>query len=263
MERGLTLLVAALVVYVTQSVQGTGHLSFSNATVDITRSGCGVTKLCVETPDDCAPDGTDNCLFTSVVAAAPVAPNGAMLSIELRGDSSGYIALGLSVDASLGTTMLFICAQNNMTNVFFFRTMTMNNTDAALTGNEELVSDIRGMVNGTVIKCEFNITSVNATRSTGRSSQATTSSILLGTGTTNGNAIGAFNRTLNSGPLDLADPASNVVNATAAPSVTTTTTTAAAPPTMPNSGGAVQPHAVLLLLSVLSLAVMLRGGSCG
>ncbi|KAM6920273.1 uncharacterized protein PEZ65_012290 [Lycodopsis pacificus] len=255
MERGLTLLVAALVVYVTPSVQGTAHLSFSNATVDITRSGCGVNKLCVETPDDCAPGGTGDCLFVSVVAAAPVAPNGAMLSIELRGDSSGYIALGLTAAASKDTTMLFICAQNNLTNRFFFRTMTLNNTDSVLTGNEELVSDIRGMVNGTVIKCEFNITSVNATRS--RSSQATTATILLGRGTTRGTTIGAFNRTLNSGPLNLADPASNV-RATAAPTNTTITNT-----TMPNSGGAVQPHAVLLLLSVLSLAVMLREGSCG
>ncbi|KAK9538528.1 hypothetical protein VZT92_003691 [Zoarces viviparus] len=242
MERGLTLLVAALVA----------HLSFSNAQVEITRSACGVTKLCVETPDDCAPDGTDNCLFTSVVAAAPVAPNGAMLSIELRGDSSGYIAVGLTVDATVGTTMLFICAQNSATKAFVFRTMTMNNIGGVLTANSEPVSAVNGMVTGDVIKCEFNITSVNATRSRGRSSQATTFSILLGTGTTNGDNVGPFNLVLNSGPLDLANPASNVVNATAA-----------APPTMPNSGGAVQPHAVLLLLSVLSLAVMLRGGSCG
>ncbi|XP_075953901.1 uncharacterized protein LOC142956276 [Anarhichas minor] len=245
MERGLTLLVAALVVYVTPSVQGTAHLSFSNATVDITRSGCGVDKLCVETPTDCDPAGTGSCLFVSVVATTPVAPNGTMLSIELRGNSSGYIALGLTANASEGTTMLFICAQNSLTNgSFFFRTMTMNNTDRTLRGNEERVSDIRGMVNGTVIKCEFNITSVNATRSgtrsRSRSSPVTTSSILLGSGTTNGTTIGAFNLALNSGPLNLADPTSNSNT------------------TMPNSGGAVQPHAVLLLLSVLSLAVMLR-----
>ncbi|KAK9538529.1 hypothetical protein VZT92_003692 [Zoarces viviparus] len=237
MERGLTLLVAALVA----------HLSFSNAQVDITRSGCGVTKLCVETPDDCAPDGTDNCLFTSVIAA-PVAPSGAMLSIELRGDSSGYIALGLSADASAVTTMLFICASSSATNTFFFSIMTVNSADGVLTPATEPVSDVNGMVTGDVIKCTFNIMSVDAP----------TLSIILGTGTTNGATIGPFNAALNSGPLVLANPASNVV-ATAGPNVTT----AAAPPTMPNSGGAVQPHAVLLLLSVLSLAVMLRGGSCG
>ncbi|XP_031694768.1 putative ferric-chelate reductase 1 [Anarrhichthys ocellatus] len=240
MERGLTLLVAALVVYVTPSVQGTAHLSSSNATVDITRSGCGVNKLCVETPDDCDPAGTGSCLFVSVVATAPVAPNGTMLSIELRGDSSGYIALGLTADPSEGTTMLFICAQNSLSNgSFFFRTMTMNNTDATLSANEELVSDIRGMVTGTVIKCEFNITSVNATNS--RSSPVTTFSILLGSGPTNGTTIGPFNRTLTSGPLNLADPASNAVNTTAAPAVNATAAPAVST-TMPNSGGAVQPH---------------------
>ncbi|XP_075954497.1 uncharacterized protein LOC142956671 [Anarhichas minor] len=256
-----------------------------------------------------------------------------MLSIELRGDSSGYIALGLTANASEGTTMLFICAQNSLTNgSFFFRTMTMNNTDRTLSGNEELVSDIRGMVNGTVIKCEFNITSVNATRT--RSSPVTTASILLGSGTTTGTTIGTFELALDSGPLNLADLVSNTTaaptsnttaaptsnttaaptsnttaaptsNTTAAPTVSTTAaptvsttaaptvsttaaptvSTTAAPTvsvtaaptvivtaaptvivtaaptvstTMPNSGGAVQPHAVLLLLSVLSLAVMLR-----
>ncbi|XP_068587294.1 putative ferric-chelate reductase 1 [Cebidichthys violaceus] len=241
MERGLVLLVAALVVYVTPSVQGTAHLSFSNDTVDITRTGCGVSKLCVESPEDCDPAGGSGCLFASVTATIPVAPNGTTLSIELRGESSGFIALGLTANVSQGTTLLFICGQNNLTNgSFFFRTRERINPDSASTANERIVTDIRGMVNGSVIKCEFNIPNVNATNIASRSSHATTAVIVLGNGTANGTDVGAFTIIRDSGPLNLADPASNV-NGTAAN----------------NSGGAVQPHAVLLLLSVLSL-LMLR-----
>ena len=68
--------------------------------VNITRDGCGMTKLCVETPDDCDPAGNSSCLFASVAATTPMAPNGSELSLELRGDSTGYIALGLTANAS-------------------------------------------------------------------------------------------------------------------------------------------------------------------
>ncbi|KAL7387155.1 hypothetical protein ABVT39_019185 [Epinephelus coioides] len=174
MERGLILLVAALMIYVSPGVQGTAHLSFVNTT---------------------------------------------------------------------GTTMLFICGQNNGT--FFFRTMQRNNTDDMLTATERRVREIRGMVDGSVIKCEFDVPDVNASNT--RTSHVTTFSILLGTGSFDGNVVGPFNATLNSGPLNLANPASNVPT-TPAPTNTTTG----------NNSGAVQPHAVLLLLSVLTLSVMLR-----
>ncbi|XP_033505898.1 putative ferric-chelate reductase 1 [Epinephelus lanceolatus] len=246
MERGLILLVAALMIYVSPGVQGTAHLSFVNTTVNITRHGCGVTKLCVETPNDCDPAGNTSCLFGSVVSTTPVASNGANLSIQLRGDSNGYVALGLTVNASEGTTMLFICGQNNSDNgTFFFRTMQRNNTDNMLSATERRVREIRGMVEGSVIKCEFDVPDVNASNT--RTSHVTTFSILLGTGSFDGNVVGPFNITLNSGPLNLANPASNVPT-TPAPTNTTTG----------NNSGAVQPHAVLLLLSVLTLSVMLR-----
>ncbi|XP_070774999.1 putative ferric-chelate reductase 1 [Enoplosus armatus] len=246
MERGLILLVAALMVYVATGVQGTSHLSFANNTqVNITRDGCGVTKLCVETPDNCDPAGNNSCLFASVVTSTPVAPNGTELSIELRGDSMGYIALGLTVNASEGTTMLFICAQNSSNNgTFFFRTMQRNNTDAGLTPTERRVTEIRGMVKGNVIQCEFNVPNVNATNT--RTSHVTTFSLLLGTGSFDGSTLGPFNISRAIGPLNLANPASNITT----PAPTTMTTS--------GSSGAVHPHAVLLLLSVLTLSVSLR-----
>ncbi|XP_022614006.1 putative ferric-chelate reductase 1 [Seriola dumerili] len=246
MERGLILLAAALMVFVAPGVQGTAHLSFAtNRTVNITRDGCGSTKLCVETPDDCDPAGNGTCLFGAVNTSTPMAPNGTDLSIQLRGNSQGYVALGLTANASVGTTMLFICAQNSSNNgTFFFRTMQRNNTDNELSPTETIVREIRGSVEGDVIRCEFDVPGVNATST--RTSHAITFSILLGSGTVNGGVIGAFNSTLNSGPLNITNPASNNVNTTPAPATTS------------GASSVLHPHALLLLLSVLTLSVKLR-----
>jgi len=69
--------------------------------VNITRTGCGVTKLCVETPDNCDPTGNSSCLFGSVTAGTPMPPNGVNMSFELSGESAGYIALGLTLNESM------------------------------------------------------------------------------------------------------------------------------------------------------------------
>ncbi|KAK5860327.1 hypothetical protein PBY51_021815 [Eleginops maclovinus] len=256
MERGWIVLAAALVLFMTPDVQGMGHLSFSNDTqVNITRDGCGMSKLCVETPKNCNPAGNTSCLFASVVSSTPVPSNGTELSIELSGESAGYIALGLTVNASEGTSMLFICAHNSSDNgTFFFRTMERNNTDNVLTPTERTVEEIRGMVNGNMIKCEFTVPDVNTTKT--RNSQSTTFSVLLGSGSFNGSSLGAFNVSLNSGALNLAKPDSTVPTTTAPP--ISNTTAPMSNTTMPNNSGALQPHAVLLLLSVLTLTVMLR-----
>ncbi|XP_071347053.1 putative ferric-chelate reductase 1 [Trachinotus anak] len=268
MERGMILLVAALTVFVASGVQGTAHLSFANNTmVNITRGGCGTSKLCVETPDDCDPTGNNTCLFGSVIASTPMAPNGTTLSIQLRGISTGFVALGLTANASEGTSMVFICAQNISTNgTFFFRTMQRNNTNGVLSPTETRVREIRGLVQDNVIRCEFEVPNVNASNT--RSSHATTFSILLGDGTFE-NGIANFTVRLDSGPLNVANPAANVNNnTTAAPTTvapTTAASTTAAPTTaMMNStttsgaSGVLHPHALLLLLSVLTLSVKLR-----
>ncbi|XP_053186046.1 putative ferric-chelate reductase 1 [Scomber japonicus] len=246
MERVLILLVAAFMAYMAPGIQGTAHLSFANNTTQVsnfTRQTCGVTELCVETPDDCDPAGNTTCLFAAINASTPMAPNGTDLTVKLSGESMGYIALGLTVNSSVGNTMLFICAQNSSSNgTFFFRTMQRNNvnTTDAPTPLEKTVTEIRGSVTDNMIRCEFNIPDINAT--TSRSSHATTFTILLGKGSFDGNTLGVFNVSLDSGPLNLRDPTSNVVNATTAP-------TGRAPTLAAN--------AVLLLLSVLSLSIML------
>ncbi|KAI9544334.1 hypothetical protein NQZ68_001206 [Dissostichus eleginoides] len=254
MEGGLIVLAAALLLFLSPDVQGTSHLSFSNNTqVNITRDGCGVSKLCMETPNNCDPSGNSSCLFVSAVSSVPVPPNGVDLSVELSGESAGYIAVGVTANASEGTSMLFICAQNSSDNgTFFFRTMERNNNDDMLTPIEMRVKEIRGMVNGNMIKCEFTFPNVNASNT--RSSEDTTFSVLLGNGSFDGSALGAFNLLLKSRLLDLTKPNSNV-SSTAAPISNTTMPSIT---TMPSNSGALQPHAVLLLLSVLTLSVLLR-----
>lgn len=251
MEQTLIVLVAAVIVCLAPGIQGTSHLSFANNTeVNITRDGCGSTKLCLETPTDCDPAGNSSCLFASLMASTPVAPNGTELTVELRGDSMGYIALGLTANASEGTTMLFICAQNNQNNgSFFFRTMDKNNTDMTLMGNERRVTEIRGVVNGNVIQCEFNIPAVNATAS--RTTESTTFTVLLGTGPTTGTTIGAFSANLTTVDVNVADPTSTATT-TMAP------TTIMANATTMSGSGAVQPQVLLLLLSIVTLSAMLR-----
>ncbi|XP_056266441.1 uncharacterized protein LOC130190878 [Pseudoliparis swirei] len=251
-------------------VHGTSHLSFSNDTseVDVTFSDCGVPKSCRAIPAGCDPAGQSACLFASGRRPVPPPPVGFEVTIELRGDSAGYIALGFADTRGEGNVALFVCASNNGT--FFFRTLQGNNTpNAPLTPTETMVKEIRGTVNGTVIKCKFNIDLLNAAQS--GSSQVTIITILLRTGTVNGDAVGAFSTTRNIGTVNLTNiaPETTTMMPTTMTSITTmmpttmTSSTTMMPTTMTSpttdGGGAVRPHAALLLLSVLTLSVLMRG----
>lgn len=55
-----------------------------------------MSKLCIQTPDNCDPAGNSSCFFGSVAAA----PNGTELMFQLSGNSTGYIALGLTASAT-------------------------------------------------------------------------------------------------------------------------------------------------------------------
>ncbi|XP_040028217.2 putative ferric-chelate reductase 1 [Gasterosteus aculeatus] len=242
MERGF-ILIAALVLYASPAVQGTNHLMFSNNTqVNITRTGCGSNKLCLSAPDSCDPTGTGPCLFGSAAAVLPVLPNGTTLSFQLQGESAGYVALGLSLSPSEAATMLFVCASNGTSFFFFTRATNNSNANATLIPIERNTTNIRGAVNGTRIGCEFDVPNVS-TSTTLRT--ALTVTLLLGTGTFIGGELGPFNITVRRGPLTFGNV--TLINGTTA---------------SPTGGaGAVQPHAVLLLLSVLALSAALSGRS--
>ncbi|XP_029931380.1 putative ferric-chelate reductase 1 [Myripristis murdjan] len=243
MERGLILLAVTLMVFLAPGVHGTSHLTFDNTTeVNVTRAGCGTKKLCVETPDDCDPAKNNSCLFGSLQIMNTMAPNGSDLAVGLQGNSSGYVALGLAKDPSQGYTMVFVCGQNN--SMFFFRTGQTNNSanSTAFMANERRVKDIRGLVNGSVIRCEFTVPSLNASST---KSVDHTFYVFLAIG--DSATIGNINFILKAGRLNLADPASNI------PTTTAPTTTQGM-----SGGAAFQPHAVLLLLGILICTAMQR-----
>ncbi|KAM9844962.1 uncharacterized protein ACBR49_011720 [Aulostomus maculatus] len=260
MEQALVLLVTSMVLMV-PGVQGTSHLSFANHTeVNITRDGCGVTKECVETPDNCDPAGTNECLFASLAVSQMIPPDKLVGSAQLRGDSLGYVAVGVLQNSSEGTTQLFICAQNNGS--FFFHTMQLNSSDpdAQPTPTETRVTEIRGSVSGKVIRCEFDIPNVETI--TG----SPNITFVLGSGSVNGTSIGAFNVSLTA-PLNIEiqlPPTPSVQEPPKTTAVTRAPTdvpTTAAANTTPSSGAsnAVHTDAVVLLSTTFTLMAMLRG----
>ncbi|KAM6919210.1 putative ferric-chelate reductase 1 [Xenentodon cancila] len=181
MERTFILLTATVMLFVTPQVKAV--LTYANNTqVNITRTGCGITKLCVETPSKCNPAENATCLFVSVNASAPNPPKGVDMSFELSGNSSGYIALGLTKNTTQGSTMLFVCAKINET--FQFVMMSRNNSNDLLSSDDRNVTAIRGTVVGEMIQCEFDVPGLNA--SSVRNTADTSFFVLLGSGTING-----------------------------------------------------------------------------
>ncbi|KAK5617928.1 hypothetical protein CRENBAI_024639 [Crenichthys baileyi] len=237
MERTVIQVIATMMVFLTLGFQPV----FSQ--VELTRTGCGTTKFCLEDPDKCNPAvNTTPCLFGSAKATAFNSLTGIDLTFELSGNSTGYIALGLTQDASVGSTMLFVCAQNSSSNgTFFFKTMTLHNVNKTLTSQDKNVTGIQNSVVGENIKCKFSVSNLNATAQT-RANADTTFSVVIGSGQLNGDTLGPFNLARNSGPLDLS---------VFLPNSTTNTT---APPS-----GANRPlysNAVLPLLSFLTLSIL-------
>ncbi|XP_061835024.1 uncharacterized protein [Nerophis lumbriciformis] len=122
--------------------------------LNINRDGCGVTLLCLEEPDDCDPESDDGCLFASinVTSTEPITA-----TVRLSGNSSGYIAIGITPNMSEGTTLLFACVQNN--GMAFFIVANLNNTDGSILADDREVDNIV-MAQGTSIQCEFNFTNL-------------------------------------------------------------------------------------------------------
>ncbi|KAJ3595056.1 hypothetical protein NHX12_004362 [Muraenolepis orangiensis] len=219
MAQHLFLLVSVVTAWLVPSVLGTSHLMFGNSSelMDITRDGCGETQLCVEVPAACDPVVSGDCLFASIVTGSPVVNNGRNLSISLRGrspgDSPGYIAIGFTANASVGSTMLFICAQNGSQFRFFTRKQYNNDTGGSLSPTERIVKNILGKVNGSLIQCEFIVTDFNATRL--READITTV-VKLGNGMLDGSGPGPFNATRITDPLNLSQVNGSIPRPTAA-----------------------------------------------
>ncbi|XP_021165906.2 putative ferric-chelate reductase 1 [Fundulus heteroclitus] len=234
MARTMIQLIATMMVVLTLDFQPV------LSQVNITRTGCGMSKFCLEEPQACDPASNATCLFGSLKPTALNVPNGLDVSFELSGNSSGYIAVGLTQDLSMGSTMLFICGNNG---TFFTASMTSNNTNP----NEPLgmlmmnMTDIANSTEGENIKCTFNVAGLNATSSQTRAAADSTFFVVIGSGMITGDRLGPFTSARNSSAIDLSAFLPNSTN-------TTTPSSGANHPLYSN--------AVLPLLSFLTLSIL-------
>ncbi|MEQ2315961.1 hypothetical protein AMECASPLE_027774 [Ameca splendens] len=244
MERTLIQVIATMMVFLTLGFQPV----FSQ--VAITRAGCGTTKFCLDKPNECNPAAnTTPCLFGSGKATAFNNPTGIDLTFELSGNSTGYIALGLTQNVSVDPIMLFICGQNSSSNgTFFFTTMTLdvNKTLTSLARNMTgIMTGIQSSVVGENIKCKFSVSNLNATAPQTRANKDTTFQVVIGSGPLDGNTLGSFILARNSESLDFS---------VFLPNSTTNTTAAPSGANRPLYSNAVLPLLSFLTLSILKFA---------
>ncbi|XP_061111539.1 uncharacterized protein LOC133137338 [Conger conger] len=173
----------------------------------ISRAACGQTKLCEEVPADCDPSGNGNCLFVSATTATTTRPSGINIAFELRGNTSGYVALILSPDMNQGGgDESFVCAQFNNTLRFF--TASFDNGALTMTNRTGAVSNALASLNGTVIRCTFTALGLNATASRSPDSSFY---VFAGTGEYDGVSLGdPVIRLSSNGSLDLTNTTSNL-----------------------------------------------------
>ncbi|CAL8366167.1 unnamed protein product [Boreogadus saida] len=248
----LFVLVSMVIVCLAPGIHGNGHLTFANSAelqVNITRAGCGVTRVCVDQLVNCNSSMEGSCLFASLEVTSRTPPSGSVLDITMQGTATAnqYIAIGLK--PATGTTMVFICGRQNET-LFQFFTRDLNGS--MLVPSQTVTKEILGNITGNLLQCQFTVPNVNAAQTR---SPDNTFAIQLARG-----AIGAagpegtFIASRTTEQLNLDDPSSTVPT-TAAPTTAAPTTLA-----MTTSSGPASfiPSASLLLWSVLALPALLR-----
>ncbi|XP_067254667.1 putative ferric-chelate reductase 1 [Chanodichthys erythropterus] len=132
-------------------IKADGHLSPpTNLTSKITNNECGKTKLCLDNPKGCDPSGSSQCFFTSVTLT------NISITVELSGNSTGYIALaaGVTSNVSQNLNIIFVCGNNN--GRFFFRTTTLLSNTLQIT-NTPNVTNIQGLIQSSLMQCVFNV----------------------------------------------------------------------------------------------------------
>ncbi|XP_017558855.1 putative ferric-chelate reductase 1 [Pygocentrus nattereri] len=231
-----------------------GQTVLTSSSINITKSGCGTSKLCFPSCDPVVNSST--CYFGSTQYLS----NGT-LNFELRGPTSGYVALGLASDPNVGATIVFVCATNNNSNTFFFQTA--SNTTSGL--NQTTVNTVYTVLgsaynqslNQSFTQCTFNtssnLTVGNMSTSTSKASTNISYYVTIFSGTTNGATLGfPVSQYFSGKALNLADPTSNT-NTTS--STSSTTAAAVAATTASGSDSLTNPvaHALAILLSAIGL----------
>ncbi|KAK7157313.1 hypothetical protein R3I93_008711 [Phoxinus phoxinus] len=230
MESKLMFLVVCVIGCAVSCIKADDNLPTTSLTSNITRNECGKTKLCLDTPKGCDPSGSSQCFFTSVVFT------NTSVTVELSGNSTGYIALaaGLTSNISQDGNIIFVCVNNNSR--LFFQTKTLYNNTLEIT-NIPNVTNIQGLIQSSLIQCVFTIhidETVTFFLSSGNGTHFNTSDIAnsqilmfldIWKGSTNGTVLGAPTSELGSSVLvNLANV--NSTNVVSTPAGTTAGTTA-------------------------------------
>ncbi|KAG9273633.1 putative ferric-chelate reductase 1 [Astyanax mexicanus] len=208
---------------------GTVSVNVTLQAPNITRSGCGTSKMCLTSCDPAT--SPSSCFYASTQQS------NSSLVFELSGGTTGYVALGLSTNLTQGASIVFVCGNSNASSNssgFIFLTASNSANGLNLNTSVNTVNSIQGIVvnnqtvNKTYIQCVFS-TSVNlTTNSTSTSTKSSSSSyyVSIFSGVMNGDTPGSPNTQFNSTTLlDLTDPKANTANstssATTAPSAVT------------------------------------------
>lgn len=232
---------------------GTVNITVNRQAPNITRNGCGTSKLCL-TPCDPAANAS-SCFFASSRLDST-----SSLIFELSGATTGYVALGLATNLTQGAVIVFVCGNSNATNSTGFTFLTASNTANGLNLNTTVntINSVQGVVanNQTLkqsyIQCVFN-TTANLTTIT---SKLTTTSFYVSilSGVMNGNTPGSSNTQFNSTVLlDLTNSKANLANST--------NSTSTSAPTVVTTGGSDSlsspvAHALSILLGAIGLLLL-------
>ncbi|XP_016517200.1 putative ferric-chelate reductase 1 isoform X1 [Poecilia formosa] len=166
----------------------------------ISRQECGSSKLCAAEPTKCDPASGD-CYFLSAKQQS-----GQKYNFELSGQTTGYIAAGLS-NAAIQTVShrAYVCANHNGAVRFFtgfIKNLVLNLTETLDSSNE------RGSVNSGKIQCTFSAVLPDPfTRAAGYSM-----SITIGPYNASSGQPGPANSRIQTPVVNLSDPTANATN---------------------------------------------------
>ncbi|KAJ8007548.1 hypothetical protein DPEC_G00095190 [Dallia pectoralis] len=123
---------------------------------NFSRAGCGTAKFCAGVPDTCEPFTSNTCTFISATANATQNSTQDFV-FQLQGQSSGYVALGLSSTFNATTNESFyVCSNVNPNNPGNISFVSRIKTGLDLTKPSSLNSTLLfGNVSGQNIQCSF------------------------------------------------------------------------------------------------------------
>ncbi|KAG1940129.1 ferric-chelate reductase [Pimephales promelas] len=151
MESKQMFLVVCVIGCAVSFIKAEGSISTpTTLTSKISRNECGKTKLCLDNPKGCDPSASSQCFFTSAILT------NISLTVELSGNSTGYIALaaGLTSNITQELNIIIVCGNNN--GGFFYQTTTLFDNTLGIS-NIANVNSIQGSVQSGLIQCVFTI----------------------------------------------------------------------------------------------------------